>query len=150
MDLELNEIKQESGTVIEDSTASDVNSRKSLAMLGKDDIGVYLNERFVVLEDGCLNRERWSDNEEREVPKIWALKRSAVLKENENEILKQLKLLSGKDKKGRLQPWNGIPKTKVKSAMNKVNCILVKYEYKKTYDMVLYSWIIVSWYGWSE
>ena len=58
MDLELNEIKQESGTVIEDSTASDVNSRKSLAMLGKDDIGVYLNERFVVLEDGCLNRER--------------------------------------------------------------------------------------------
>lgn len=84
MDLELNEIKQESGTVIEDSTASDVNSRKSLAMLGKDDIGVYLNERFVVLEDGCLNRERCSDNEEREVPKIWALKRSAVLKENEN------------------------------------------------------------------
>ena len=56
MDLELNEIKQESGTVIEDSTASDVNSRKSLVMLGKDDISVYLNERFVVLEDGCLNR----------------------------------------------------------------------------------------------
>ena len=53
-------------------------------MLGKDDISVYLNERFVVLEDGCLNRERCSDNEELEVPKIWTLKRCAVLKENEN------------------------------------------------------------------
>lgn len=53
-------------------------------------------------------------------------------------------------KRGDCNHENGIPKTKVKSAMNKVNCILVKYEYKKTYDMVLYSWIIVSWYGWSE
>lgn len=53
-------------------------------MLGKDDISVYLNERFVVLEDVCPNRERCSDNEELEVPKIWVLKRCAVLKENEN------------------------------------------------------------------
>lgn len=51
-----------------------------------------------------------------------------MLEEEENEVLKQLKLLLSKNKKVRLQPLHGICNAKVNSAVNKVNCVLVKIE----------------------
>ena len=48
------------------------------------------------------------------MPKIFTLKRDAVLEEEENEILEQLKLLLGSY--GKERPLHGILKVKVKSA----------------------------------
>ena len=62
-DLELNEIKQKLRIVTEDATASDVNSNAGLVRLSEEDIDVYLNEYYFVLEDVCVNRKRYSDNE---------------------------------------------------------------------------------------
>ena len=59
---------------------------------------------------------------------MFTLKHGAVLEEEENEILEQLKLLLGKHIKKWLQPLHGILMAEVKSAVNKVNCALVEVE----------------------
>ena len=51
-----------------------------------------------------------------------------MLEEEENEVLKQLKLLLSKNKKVRLQSLHGICNAKVNSAVNKVSCVLVEIE----------------------
>ena len=54
------------------------------------------------------------------------LKHGTVLQEDENETFKQLIMFVYKKEKEQLKSLRGIPKAKVKCAVNKVNCVLKK------------------------
>ena len=73
-----------------------------------------------MLNDTCLNQDRYSNNDAREVVTRLALK----LGIDENEILKNSLYLY--IKKEQLKPLRGIPKAKVKCAVSRVNCVLKK------------------------
>ena len=55
-----------------------------------------------------------------------ALKHGTVLQRDENEIFEQLIMFVDKKEKEQLKSLRGIPKARVKCAVNKVNCVLKK------------------------
>ena len=73
-----------------------------------------------MLDDTCLNQDRYSNNDAREVVTRLALK----LGIDENEMFE--KLIIFVYKKEQLKPLRGIPKAKVKCAVSRVNCVLKK------------------------
>ena len=92
-------------------------------------------ECHVVLEDTCLNQDRYSNNDECEVVTRLALKHGTVLQGNENEIFKQLIIFVDKKEKEQLKSLLGIPKAKVKCAVNKVSCVLKKIDIRKLTEL---------------
>ena len=102
---------------------SDENGLEGSVRFGEED-SVYENECCVLLEDTFLNQYWYSNNDECEVVTRLALKHGTVLQGVENEIFKQLSIVVYKKGKGQLKSLHGIPKTKVKSSANKVNCVL--------------------------
>ena len=86
-DLELNEIKEKSMGVAEDS---DKNGCEGSVGFGEEENVVCENECHVVLEDTCLNQDRYSNNDKCEVVTKLALKHGIVLQGDESEILEQL------------------------------------------------------------
>ena len=83
-------------------------------------------ECHAVLEGTCLNQDRYSNNDKYEVVTRLALKHGTVLQEDENKIFEQLIMFVPKKENEQLTSLRGIPKAKVKCAMNKVNCVLKK------------------------
>ena len=84
------------------------------------------NECYAALEDTCLNQDRYSNNDKCEVMTKLAQKKGTVLQGDENEIFKQLIIFVYKKEKEQLKSLCGIPKPKVKCAVNKVNFVLKK------------------------
>ena len=76
-----------------------------------------------MLEDTCLNQDGHSNNNKCEVVTRLALKHGTVLQEDENEIFEQLIIFVYKKEKEQLKSLTGIPKAKVKCAVNKANCV---------------------------
>ena len=81
-----------------------------------------MNECHVTLEDTWVNQDRYNDNDKLEVATRLALKHSTVLQKGEHEMFEQLIMFTYKKEKGQLKSLRGIPKAKVKCALNKVNC----------------------------
>ena len=81
-----------------------------------------MNECHVTLEDTWVNQDRYNDNDKFEVVTRLALKHSTVLQKGEHEMFEQLIMFTYKKEKGQLKSLRGIPKAKVKCALNKVNC----------------------------
>ena len=81
-----------------------------------------MNECHVVLEDTWLNQDRYNDNDKFEVVTRLALKHSTVLQKGEHEMFERLIIFTYKKENGQLKSLRGIPKAKVKCALNKVNC----------------------------
>ena len=84
------------------------------------------NECHVVLEDSCLNQDRYSNNDKCEVMTKLALKHDTVSQGDENEIFEQLIIFVHKKEKEQIKSLRGIPKAKVKCTVNKVNYVLKK------------------------
>ena len=105
---------------------SDKISCEGSVGFGVEDNAVCEIECHVVLEDTSLNRDRYSNNDECEVVSRLALKHGTVLQEDGNEKFEQLIWFVYKKGKEQLKPLRGIPKAKVKCAVNKVNCSLKK------------------------
>ena len=106
-DLGLNEIKQKSMGVTE---KSDENCCEGSVGFGEEDNVVCENECHVLLEDTCLNQDRYSNNDEYEVVTRLALKRGTVLQGEENEIIEQFIIFVYKKEKKQLKSLRGIPK----------------------------------------
>ena len=83
-------------------------------------------ECHAVLEDTCLNQYSYSHNDKCEVVTRLALKHGTVVQGDENEIFEQLIIFVYKKEKEQLKSLRGIPKSKVKCAVNEVNCVLKK------------------------
>ena len=81
-----------------------------------------MKECHVVLEDTWLNLDRYNDNDKFEVVTRLAVKHSTVLQKGEHEMFEQFIMFTYKKEKGQLKSLRGIPKAKVKCALNKVNC----------------------------
>ena len=79
-----------------------------------------------MLEDTCLNHDRYSNNDKCEVVTKPALKHGTVLQGHENEIFEQLIIFVYEKEKEQLKSLCGILKAKVTCAVNKVNCVLKK------------------------
>ena len=79
-----------------------------------------------MLEDTCLNQDRYSKNDKCEVVTKLALEHGTVSHGDENEIFEQLITFAHKKEKEQLKSLPGIPKAKVKCAVNKVNYVLKK------------------------
>ena len=69
---------------------SDKNSCEGSVGVGVEENVVCENECHVVLEDTCLNQDRYSKNDKCEVVTKLALKHGTVFKGDENEIFEQL------------------------------------------------------------
>ena len=61
------------------------------------------NVCYVMLEDTCLNQDRYSNNNESEVVTRLALKYGTVFQEDENEIIEQLIIFIYKKEKEQLK-----------------------------------------------
>ena len=122
-DLELDKIKEKPVGMTKES---DKISCEGSVGFGVEDNAVCEIECHVVLEDTSLNRDRYSNNDECEVVSRQALKHGTVLQEDGNEKFEQLIWFVYKKGKEQLKPLRGIPKAKVKCAVNKVNCSLKK------------------------
>ena len=122
-DIELNEIKEKSMGVTEES---EENGCQCSVGFGEEGNVVCENECHVVLEDTCLNQDRYSKNDEFEVVTRLAMKHGRVLQRDENEIFEQLIIFANKKEQEQLKSLHGIPKAKVTCAVNKVNCVLKK------------------------
>ena len=64
-----------------------------------------------------------------------ALKHGTVLQGDENEIFEQLLIFVYKKEKEQLKSLRGIPKTKVKCAVNKVNCVFKKIDIRNLTEL---------------
>ena len=93
------------------------------------------NECHVVLEDTCLNQDRYSNNDKCEVVTKLALKHGTVLQGDENEIFEQLIIFVHKKEKEQLKSLRGILKAKVKCTVNKVNCVLKKIDIRNLTEL---------------
>ena len=93
---------------------------------GEEENVVCENECHVLLEDTCLNQDCYSNNDKSKVMTKLALKHGIVLQGDENEIFEQLIVFVYKKEKQQLKSLRGIPKGKMKCAVNKVNCVLKK------------------------
>ena len=131
-DLELNEINEKSMGVTEES---DENYCEGSVEFDEEDNVVCENECHVVLEDFCLNQDRYSNNDECEVVTRLALKHGTVLQGDEVEIFEKLIIFAYKKEKGQLKSIRGIPKAKVTSAVNKVNCVLKKIDIRNLTEL---------------
>ena len=109
-DLKLNEIREKLMGVTEEF---DENGCEGSIEFGEEDN--VENECHVVLEDTCLNQNRYSRNDE------WEVVSRTVLQGDEIEIFEQL--IYKKEKK-QLKTLRGIPKAKVKCAVKKRKLIL--------------------------
>ena len=89
----------------------------------------------VVLEGTCLNQDRYSNNDKCEVVTRLALKHGTVLQEDENKIFEQLIMFAHKKENEQLTPLCGIPKAKVKCAVNKVSCVLKKIDIQNVTEL---------------
>ena len=118
-DLELNEIKEKS---IGATKESDEIGCEGSVGFGEEDNVVCENECHVVLEDTCLNQDRYSNNDDCEVVTRLALKHSTVLQGDEIQLI----IFVYKKEKEQLKSSGAIAKTKVKCAGNKVNRVLKK------------------------
>ena len=105
---------------------SDKNGCEGSARFGEEENVVCENECHVVLEDTCLNQDRYSNNDKCKVVTKLALKNCTDLQGDENEILEQVIIFVYKKEKEQLKSLRGILKGKVKCAVNKVNCVLKK------------------------
>ena len=79
-----------------------------------------------MLEDTCLNQDQYNKNDKCEVVTKLAVKHGTVLQGDENKIFEQLIIFVHKKDKEQLKSLRGIPKAKMKCAVNKVNCVLNK------------------------
>ena len=131
-DLELNDIKEELMGVAEDS---DKNGCEGSVGFGEEENVVCENECYAALEDTCLNQDRYSNNDKCEVITKLALKKGTVLQGDENEIFKQLIIFVYKKEKEQLKSLHGIPKPKVKCAVNKVNFVLKKIDIRNLTEL---------------
>ena len=84
------------------------------------------NECHIVLEVTCLNQDCHSNNDKSEVVTKMALKHDTVLQGDENKIFEQFNVFVYKKEKQQLKSLRGIPKAKVKCAVNKINFVLKK------------------------
>ena len=105
---------------------SDKNVCEGSVGFGEKENVVCENECHVVLEDTCLNQDRYSNNDKCEVVAKLALKHGTVLQGDENEIFEQLIIFVHKKEKEQLKSLHGIPKARMKCAVNKVNYVLKK------------------------
>ena len=64
-----------------------------------------------------------------------ALKHGTVLQRDENEIFEQLIMFVDKKEKEQLKSLRGIPKARVKCAVNKVNCVLKKIDIRNLAEL---------------
>ena len=86
-DLELNEIKEKSIGVTEES---DENGYEGSVEFGEENNVECENECHVVLEDTCLNQDRYRNNNECKVVTRLALKHGTVLQGDVIKIFEQL------------------------------------------------------------
>ena len=103
---------------------SDKNGCEGSVGFGEEENVLCQNECHVVLEDTCLNQDGYSNNDRSEVVTKLALKHGRVLQGDKNEIFEQLIIFVYKKEKEQLKSLRGIPKAKVKCAVNKVNYML--------------------------
>ena len=130
--LELNEIKKKSMGVAEDS---DKNGCEGSVGFGEEENVVCENECHVVLDDACLNQDRYHNNDKCEVVTKLALKHGTVLQGDENEIFEQLIIFVHKKEKEQLKVLRRIPKAKMKCAVNKVNGVLKKIDIRNLTEL---------------
>ena len=78
---------------------SDENGCEGCVGFGEENNLVCENECHVVLEDTCLNQDRYSNNDECKVVNWLALKHGTVLQEDHNGIFEQLIIFLYKKKK---------------------------------------------------
>ena len=95
-DLELNEIKEKLMGVTKNS---DENGYEGSVQFGEEENVMCENVCRVVLEDTCLNQDRYSDNNEYEVVTRLVLEHGGVLQEDGDEIFEQLIMLVHKKEK---------------------------------------------------
>ena len=114
---------------------SDENGCEGFVGFGEEDNVVCENECHVVLEDTCLNQDRCSNNDKCEIVTRLALKHGTALQGDENEIFQQLIVFVYMKEKEQLKLIRGIPKAKVKSAVNKVNCELKKIDIRNLTEL---------------
>ena len=88
-----------------------------------------------MLEDTCLNQDRYRNNDKCEVVTKLALKHSTVLQGDGNEIFEQLIIFVHKKEKEQLKSLRGILKAKVKCTVNKVNCVLKKIDIRNLTEL---------------
>ena len=131
-DLELNEIKEKSMSVAKVSVK---NGCEGSVEFGEEENVVCENECHVVLEDTCLNQDCYSNNDKSEVVTKLPLKHGTVLQGDENEIFVQLIVFVYNKEKQQLKSLRGIPKAKVKCAVNKVNCVLKKIDIRNLTEL---------------
>ena len=114
---------------------SDKSGFESSVGVGVEENVVCENECHVVLEDTCLNQDQYSKNDKCEVVTKLALKHGTVLQGDENGIFEQLIIFVHKKEKEQLKPLGGILKSKVKCAVNKVNCVLKKIDIRNLTEL---------------
>ena len=131
-DLELNEVQGNSMGVAKESVE---NGCEGSVEFGEEENVVCENECRVVLEDTCLNQDCYSNNDKSEVVTKMALKPDTILQGHENEIFEQLVVFVYKKEKQQLKSLRGIPKAKMKCAVNKVNCVLKKIDIRNLTEL---------------
>ena len=88
-----------------------------------------------MLEDTCVNQDRYNNNDKCEVVTKLALKHGTVLQRDENEIFELLILFVHKKEKEQLKSLRGILKAKVKCAVNKGNYVLKKIDIRNLTEL---------------
>ena len=88
---------------------SDKNGCEGSARFGEEENVVCENECHVVLDDTCLNQDRYSNNGKCKVVTKLALKHCTDLQEDENEIFEQVIIFVYKKEKVQLKSLRGIP-----------------------------------------
>ena len=91
---------------------SDKNGCEGSVGVGVEENVVCENECHVVLEDTCLNQDRYSKNDECEVVNRLSLKHGTALQGDENKIFEQLIIFVHKKEKEQLKSLRGIPNTR--------------------------------------
>ena len=91
---------------------SDENGCEGSVGFGEEENVVCENECHVVLEDTCLNQDRYRNNDKYEVVTKLALKHGTVLQGDENEIFEKLIIFVYKKKKEQFKSLRGIRKQK--------------------------------------
>ena len=114
---------------------SDKSGCEGSVGFGVEENVVCENECHVVLEDTCLNQDQYNKNDKCEVVTKLAVKHGTVLQGDENEIFEQLIIFVHKKDKEQLKSLRGIPKAKVKCAVNKVNCVLNKVDIRNLTEL---------------